>query len=258
MKIVARYSWIPVVLLVGLLTASGCKSTGGSGEVDSGADKAAASSLAAIRENYAPIPCFSSSFDIEMKQAGKFARRARGQLRVDNEQDRMRLVIRDRILGLSLSEMTLREGNVYLKNIGQNRQVIPRDRFQVAGLGNNSIVLPFSLFQELLYGRIPDEVYSNYDSVKNEPEGLVVRLTKPDAAYLYRFNDNRLAFMNYEPVGQTGQVDVALTGQVAATTFPKRIDIAMKEGAQIRETMKILFHRVDTRAQCTDARFPTR
>ena len=258
MKIIARHTWMLFPLLAGLITFSGCKSTGGGGTVDSGTDKAAASSLAAIRENYAPIPCFSSNFDIEMKQVGKFARRARGQLRVDNEQDRMRLVIKDRILGLSLSEMTLRDGNVYLKNIGQNHQVIPRDRFQVAGLGNNSIVLPFSLFQELLYGRIPDEVYNDYDSVKNEPEGLVVRLTKPDAAYMYRFNDNRLAHMNYDPVAGAGKVDVALDGQVAATTFPRRIDIAMKEGEQIRETMKIVFHRVDTRALCTDSRFPTR
>lgn len=215
----------------------------------------AASTLAAIRANYTPIPCFTSRFDITMRQTGRFAKRARGELRVDNQQDRMRLVIKDRILGLSLSEMTLLNGNVYLKNIGQDRQVIPRDQFRVAGLGNNTIVLPFSLFQDLLYGKIPDEVYTRYDSARTENGALVVKLSKPEANYSYRFLDNRLREMQYAPPGP-GLVDVALAGEVPATSFPKKIDIAMKNGEHVSETMNIVFHSVDTQAHCTDGRFP--
>ncbi len=245
-----------IVIISGLPLAFACTTIGG-GTTKTPAEGQAASTLAAIKETYTPIPCFTSDFDIEMRQTGSFNKRARGELRVDNQLDRMRLVIKDRLLGLSLSEMTLVDGIIYLKNIGQDRQVIPREEFQVSGLGNNAIVLPFSLFQDLLYGKIPGDVFTKYESATTENGALVVLLKKPEAAYNYRFVSNRLAEMKYEPVGQNGVVEVALNGQFQATSFPGAINIAMREGGRINETMNITFQRVDPRAQCTDARFPT-
>lgn len=216
--------------------------------------------LNAIRGTYKSIDCFNTSFRVSVEADGK-SQSANGTLRVDNKKQRMRFVFSDTIFGITLMRITINAGTVEVYNPhapdAKQRQTIPLERFAVSGLGQNSIVLPFRLFQDLLFARIPPDVFQPKARVEKKGiSQIAVTLESPAESYVYEFEANRLRGLRYLDKARGAVVDVALLGTYEDSSFPERIAMKMNPERTNAETMEIRFRGLDLKAACTDDHFP--
>jgi hypothetical protein len=175
-------------------------------------------------------------------------------------------------IGISLSQMTVIDETVYVKTI-QDSQVasIPLDRFEVRGLGQNSIRLPFTFFQELLYGKLPAELYEQGKWTQN-PDGTATAvlssrsggqqavaqandLNQFQAVYQFRA-DSRLASIDFERPGTSEKIRVITDGVYRQdASFPRKIEILSTRG-NYTEVLRVLFKSVSLDSSCADGFFP--
>ncbi|MCE9599531.1 MAG: hypothetical protein K8S54_16345 [Spirochaetia bacterium] len=211
--------------------------------------------LERIRETYRPAECFSAAFGVESKQAGQSAQSADGSLRVDNLNKRVRLYFVEPIFGITLSHVTIRDGFVYVGSPRDATVQIPLDRFVLSGLGNNTIRLPFRLFQDLMYGRIPEEVFSTQARYTAKENRLLVNYEDAISRIAYEFEGDRLRLVNYYHKSDRANARADLTGAFRNTPFPQTVELAgWIDGPP--EKMTARFSTVDMNAVCKDAQFP--
>ena len=216
--------------------------------------------LAAIQKTYRPIACFHTTFRVSITIQGK-TQQANGSLRLDNARQRMLFVFTDTFLGITLTRVTIRDGVAHVDNPhaqGAERKVsIPVDQFSVSGLGSNSIVLPFRLFQDMLYARIPPDVFSPGANVEKVAAGHIqVSLGSSEETYRYGFIENRLRELTYVKNGTGDEVRVSLDGNFEDSSFPQSIRIKMIPKRGRPEEMGIRFRGLNLDARCGDAYFP--
>ncbi len=212
--------------------------------------------LQKIHEMYTPADCFRAGFVVEAALTGQGAQQANGSVRVDNKQKRMRFIFTESYLGITLSQITITEQLVFLTNPRVTGQRIPLNQFEVAGLGNNSIRLPFRLFQDLIYARIPEEVFSNAANTALEKNTLNVSINASDEDYRYVFEDRRLRHLSYLRKSTADQIEVDLAGQYGSSVFPSTILMRTFRGGQPLDRLLITFNALSLEARCTDVHFP--
>lgn len=209
-----------------------------------------------IRKLYSPVSCFRAGFLIEGVLPGQGSQAANGSVRVDNTNRRMRFIFTDTILGITLSQVTISGGQVFITNPRENGATVPLERFEVRGLGNNSIRLPFRLFQDLVYARLPDEVLSNQAKVDGQEKIMNVQLETPSESSTYRFESRRLRHLTYLRKGAGDRVEVDLTGKYRDSIFPQSIVMqSFREAAQL-DRLVLTFNELNLEARCTDVYFP--
>jgi len=217
-----------------------------------------ASDLKSIRENYPGYDCFSANFNLAVAAPGR-NEKGRAVLRADRKHSRMLLTIRDAVFGIEVLRVVFIGDTVHIWNLRDGKSFrIPLDSFEVRGLGNNSIRLPFSLFQNFLFATLPDDLYSRGRVVSRDGGNLDVSIDGYRDTYTYHFESNRLRQLIYrDPSGQ--RVDVALSGNYGETAFPEtiRIEAGIEENERYlaSEKMDIRFRKIDATASCEDALF---
>ncbi|MBI3396426.1 MAG: DUF4292 domain-containing protein, partial [Spirochaetia bacterium] len=152
----------------------------------------ASARLALIKANYKSPVCSLTKVKLEVVPAAGTSQSAKGAIRADNAKNRMHMAFMDPYFGLTISELTVTPEKVYISGMREKNRSIPTDRFQVRGMGNNSIALPFTLFQDLLYGRIPETVYKAPAHINKETDVMTVDVKTPDEESRFEFKGDRL------------------------------------------------------------------
>lgn len=242
-----------LALILGLGTA-GCQSSGPAPDPQPDLSDDAGVELTEIRSLYAAPDCYLASFSIKGRAAGQAEQEARGVIRADNINQRLLLIFKDPFLGITLSRVVIKDGMVILSNPRTDLQRIPLDQFQMRGLGNNGIQLPFSVFSDLLFARLPDELFSANAIRELTGTDLNVRWEAPPEKFRYRFDARRLREISY----QRGVVDVQvkLSGTYGRTVFPARIDLQTLSPG--RDRMGIRFLSINPGATCRESQFSDR
>ncbi|MEQ9364903.1 MAG: hypothetical protein RIF32_11700 [Leptospirales bacterium] len=252
-RTVAVRGLFPGVATACLLLAPACETTGGTQPTPDLTDSATVE-LAEIRKLYAAPDCYVATFSIKGRAAGQAEQEARGVIRADNLNQRLLLIFKDPFLGITLSRVVIKDGVVVLSNPRNDLQRIPLERFQMQGLGNNGIQLPFSVFQDLLFARLPDELFSKQATRTLTGAQLDVNLNRSPEGFQYQFVERRLREIRYErtPV----DVQVKLEGTYGDTVFPARINLqALAPG---NDRMQIRFLSINPDATCRESQFSDR
>lgn len=243
------------------LALAGCRTDGEVREVEEQPEVLEMrAELQEIRTLYAAPDCYSAEFSITSRQPGQSAQTARGVIRADNQNERLLMVFRDPYIGLTLSRVVIREDTVYVTPSGENTQSIPLPYFRVQGMGYNDIALPFSVFQDLLYARLPDEIFARESELsQDEAERAIrVRFQRDGDDYLYTFRERRLDEIRYTMRERPFLVDVDLSGQYGDTAFPQRISMASAYQGRAPSTLAVTFLSINPAANCRESQFSPR
>ena len=220
-----------------------------------------AEKLKFLKKIYKPAACFNAGFRIKVTTPDGRTQKANGSLRVDNKNERMRFKFTVPYIGITLSKITIASDMVYVSNPHARKKKdrkfsLPLKYFQVRGLGQNSISLPFSLFQDLLFARLPEVIFLPDAIIKETPEMLAILIKKETEEYNYHFKKGRLRRLIYHQLEKNNKVDVSLKGTYKKTVFPKTMELIMNPGLKNAEKMHITFRSLNLKARCTDPYFP--
>ncbi len=248
-----------------LLTALHCKSTPVEPVVKPKGPDAAKQNreeqLKHIRAIYKPAACFRARYGIQFTDPKGKTQAANGDLRVDNQKQRMRFIFRATFLNITVGKITVKDDVAYINNpharrAKERRMRIPVNEFYVRGPGNTAIPLPFRLFQDLLFARLPDDLFSPEAKVVKNENQLDVAVNRDNEKYDYRFVDNRLRKLNYLNLRFRNRVQVSLDGQYRDSIFPQSITMLSQPPSGRPSVMRIRFRSLDLKARCTDPYFP--
>lgn len=242
------------VTIAAAVFASHCRSTGDGGDVE--LTDNAGTELRAVREIYAAPDCYLASFTVRGNVPGEGEREARGTIRADNVNQRMLLVFRDPFLGITLSRLVVKGGQVYLSNPRTDLYTVPLEQFELRGMGNNAISLPFSVFQDLLYARLPESLFTKQAKRSLEDSKLSVLVEEPqrNENYRYDFIERRLREIRYKR--NSTDVQVQLNGTYGDTVFPRTIEVDTL--APTRDRMSLRFTSINPNVSCNDGHFSER
>ncbi len=241
------------ILLLGF-TLFTCRTPGGSTGTDL-SGKGVKERLDRIREVYKPNACFRTDFSVEVVQHGERPMKAVSVVRADNTNKRMKFQVMDPFFGVTLSDALITQDTVIVKTFREKRREFPADQFEVRGLGSNSIALPFRLFQDLIYGRIPDEVYKMPARLDAATNTLTVDVKTGGEEYRYEFGGERLRRLFYRRADMPGEIEVTLEGTYRDTHFPQSIRMEAGEKNAPRDQFTITFTGLNLEAKCTDGYF---
>lgn len=229
-----------------------------SGEPDASPTDEMTAFRSLVRKNYEPARCFRTNFTVSLQAPGHGAQTAAGLLRADNEKHRMRMIFTEPNLGITLSWITVKDGTAHVSNPRkQGVQHVPLQGFELQSLGTNNIQLPFTLFQDILYGGLPHGIYDENVKWEKTATGYSARFTQGPDAFEYRFNsDGRVDHISYQK-GATGYTaNIAMNGVFYKTIFPQWFAIQTQAGGKPSETMRVAFQAVNMEAWCKDEYFP--
>lgn len=243
-----------VVAAFGIIGSFSCRTTDGGRKTDL-IGKGVKERLDRIREVYKPNACFRTDFSIEVVQKGERPMKAKSVVRADNTNKRMKFSVMDPFFGVTLSDALIAQETVVVKTFREKRREFPADRFEVRGLGSNSIALPFRLFQDLIYGRIPDEVYKMPARLDAATDTLTVEVKTGGEEYRYEFVGERLRRLYYRRSDMPGEIEVTLDGIYRDTHFPLNIKMEAGEKNTQRDQFTITFTGLNLEAKCTDDYF---
>lgn len=214
-----------------------------------------------ILEIYKPNSCYYTAFHISVNPGSNNSKNAAGSLRVDNVANRMKFIFTEPVLGVTLSRVTVSNNEVFIFNPhaeGKQKVVVPLNHFEVSGLGNNNIRLPFRIFRDLLFARLPDGLFSGKNKKEYFKNGeLSIRMEEGNESTSYLFKENKLSELKYFSSKTGTQVDAILKGSYNESVFPKTIEFEMKTN-QSKEKMNIVFKKLNLKASCRDDYFSTR
>ena len=214
-----------------------------------------------IQEIYRPNSCYYTAFHIGVNPGKKSSKKAAGSLRVDNIANRMKFIFTEPVLGVTLSRVTVSNDEVFIFNPhaeGKQKVVVPLNQFEVSGLGNNNIRLPFRIFRDLLFARLPEGLFSRKTKKEYLKKGeLSILMEDGNESISYLFNENRLSELKYNNTKTGIRVDAVLKGSYNKSIFPKTIEFEMTNNHS-KEKMNIVFKKLNLKASCIDDYFSTR
>ncbi|MCB1138654.1 MAG: hypothetical protein KDK23_07855 [Leptospiraceae bacterium] len=211
-----------------------------------------------ILENYQPGNCFLAGFNIALRNS-QGSQSAVGEVRSDPKNRRLHLEFRVPYIGITLSQLTILNGQAFVKNVQMDRmETIPVENLMVQGMGQNSIRLPFIFFQELLFAGLPANVVERGKWTES-PDGTVSASVKnPSLTVDYRFARGYLEQIIYENTETAETIRVDLTGLRSRNpAIPSRLTIVARKAGGPAESMIIDFGSVNPSASCEQYRFPT-
>ncbi|MBX7057560.1 MAG: hypothetical protein K1X75_05795 [Leptospirales bacterium] len=211
-----------------------------------------------IRQNYTPPPCLYATFRIKAQAPGQSAQSARGVLRADNQNHRMLLILRDPYIGITLSRIVVRDTEVFYSNPRSDLQTAPLEAFRVSGMGYNQVALPFSVFQDLLFARLPEEAFGPRRRVARDAEGVSIALQRNGDDFNYRFVAQRLSRINYIAGGGGVEVQAAMNGRYRDTAYPASIRLESGPRGLPPEVLEVSFDSINTAAECRESQFSPR
>jgi len=206
-----------------------------------------------IKKLYVSPTCYSANFVIETR--GKENNIANGSMRIDSVKQRMRFVFNERFLGITLSQVTIADEKVFITSPRENGALFLLSEFEVRGLGFNNIRMPFRLFQDLLYVRIPEEVFLPKTKRVYENGVLTASLSLPGEYGVYVFKNHRLRELHFSRMNGE-KIDTDLKGQFQKTLLPSSIEMKTVSSTGQSESLKITFVSYDPKARCVDDLFP--
>jgi hypothetical protein len=211
-----------------------------------------------VRKLYEPASCFRTNFAVTLTVPGQGSQTASGLLRADNVHQRMRMILTEPNLGITLSWITIQNGMAYVSNPRMaGVQRVPLEGFELQSLGTNNIQLPFTLFQDVLYGRLPASLYGENTKWEPTETGYSARFTQNGDAFEYRFSkDYRVERILYAKAGGNYNADIVLKGVFYNTILPQWFAIQTYSGGRPSETMRIVIQAADFKAWCKDEYFP--
>lgn len=211
-----------------------------------------------VKGLYEPARCFRTNFAVTLTVPGQGSQTASGLLRADNDNGRMRMILTEPNLGLTLSWITIKDNMAYVSNpryAGVHR--IPLQGFELQSLGTNNIRLPFSLFKDILYGGLPPKIYEEDATWEKTEDGVRARYTDNGDVFEYTFGENyRVKRILYNKAGGGYHADIVFTGVFANTIFPQWFAIQTYAGGRPSETMRVVFQAANFNAWCKDHYFP--
>ena len=211
-----------------------------------------------ILSNYNPSNCFVASFNISIQNA-EGSRSAVGEVRSDPANRRLHLEFRVPYIGIKLSQLTILEETAYVKNVQMDRmETIPVSMLQVQGMGQNSIQLPFSLFQELLYAGLPKNVSNVAKWSENQDGSVSARISDADSTIAYHFESGHLQQIQYNKQQTAESIRVDLKGlRSKEPSIPSRLSVEARKAGGAPEMLILDFTGVNARANCSLQQFPT-
>lgn len=212
----------------------------------------------AVRKKYEPARCFRTNFAVSLAVPGQGAQTAAGLLRADNDRHRMRMILTEPNLGITLSWITIKDGTAFVSNPRKaGIQRVPLQGFELQSMGTNNIQLPFSLFQDILYGGLPSGIYAEDVKWKKNEGGYSATFTQGGDLLEYRFNsDYRVERIAYKKGGADYRAEIAMNGIFYKTIFPEWFAIQTYASGRPSETMRVAFQAVNMEAWCKDEYFP--
>lgn len=211
-----------------------------------------------VKKLYKPAQCFRTNFAVTLTVPGQGVQTAAGLLRADNGNQRMRMILTEPNLGITLSWITIKNGTAYVSHPRMaGVQKVPLEGFELQSMGTNNIQLPFTLFQDILYGRLPAGLYGENTIWELTETGYSARFTQNGDAFEYRFNkDYRVERILFAKAGGDYNADIVLKGVFYNTILPQWFNIQTYAGGRPSETMRIVFQAADFKAWCKDEYFP--
>jgi hypothetical protein len=215
-----------------------------------------------ISKYYKSPDCFNLIFRTNINVPGYGIQSADGSVRADNKNQRIRIILTEGNLGITISWITIIKDMAYLSNPRQEGVLkMPLTKLQLGSLANNNIQLPFSLFQDILFGRLPEELLQSQQWTIENQQFIGKYLGEDGAQITFYFNpeekiriqkieykkpiDNYLAIANFE-------------GKFYDTKYPKVLSIKTYQSSKPLESMNIYFSRYIDKAWCKDEYFPTK
>ena len=173
----------------------------------------------------------------------------------------MHLKFKHSLFPITLGQITILQDTVFIsqpfsKDPKQRRMQIPLKRFYVRGLGQNSISLPFRLFQDLLFARMPQELFTRAADVKKTDLELQAIIKNKIEEYTYLFKNDRLSTLDYKNLRSGDKIHVSMSGKYKESVFPKKINLATNPGQKNSESMGISFRSLNLKATCSARHFP--
>jgi len=217
--------------------------------------------ITAIRDSYKPFPCFRTSMQIEFTGAGGKTEKGKASLHADYKNDRMYLVIKDPLFGIEVVRLLKNGETIKIWNLRTKKiERIPLSQFELRGLGNNTIRFPFNLFQNFIYGSLPDELFDKKSKIQRKEGVLFVKRKESGSEYEYEFQENRLRKLTYTNRAGNSRADVKLEGLFRETIFPETVGIVAGSVSEkdLTEKIQIKFSSVNQNAKCDDRYFQMR
>ena len=215
--------------------------------------------LEAIQSNYNPPACYFARFDIKATNASGQSEQAVGTIRADNQRQRMVMEFMVPYIRIPLSKIVIRDERVFINDkYNRKKFEVPLDQFAVGGMARNSIKLPFTRFQDVLYARLPEQVFKGR-AVERSLQGRVVQIGWKTSyeTYRYTFEARRLRQILYDLDYESNQqnVELKLSGAYGQTVFPRRMQIKAARPGGRPELMDLTFTYINAKVECLDSHF---
>ncbi len=245
-KYYLRYAFVFAIILI-----QACSTTQDVPETEPGLYS---NDIKMIQENYTPPDCMSATFSLRIESEGN-SRNASGSLYADTTNDSMRIKLSDPYFGIPVSTVIVSGDKVFIDNAGQVPRVLPLGNFEVSGLSNNRVILPFRLFQDLLFGRVPGELFKRGARRTKQDETLTITLTGPGEDYKYSFKSNRLTNLAYERHDTGDRIEGDLSGSLSGSIYPEVIELRGGTGENLKDKLILNFRRIRPESNCNVAMF---
>lgn len=212
-----------------------------------------------IQEYYQSPDCFFLSFKTEITVPNFGKQSAEGSVRADKIKNRMRIILIEPNLGITYSWITILQNTAYLSNPREPGVLkIPYVELKLGSFANNNIKIPFSLFQEVLFGRLPEDLLKS--QVWEFNEQFIGKYRNEEGDQITFFFDKKehkriekIEYMN----PKTNYIGIVhFLGKFYDTKYPKSINIQTFQNKDPLETMQIHFYRYIDKAWCKDEYFP--
>lgn len=212
-----------------------------------------------IQEYYKSPECFFLSFRTDVNIPGYGKESAEGSVRADNLKDRIRIVLIEPNLGITLSWITIIQNQAYMSNPRQEGVIqIPLSELELGSLVNNKIKIPFSLFKDILFGKLPgDLLISNLWEYNEYFKGKYIN-EQGDIITFYFDQKDKKRIQKIEYLNPRNQYIgiVNFQGKFYDTKYPKTLVIQTYQNKTPLESMTIYFYRYLDKAWCKDHYFP--
>ncbi|GIX40321.1 MAG: hypothetical protein KatS3mg129_0054 [Leptospiraceae bacterium] len=213
-----------------------------------------------ITEYYKPPDCFKLVFRTNINVPGYGVQSADGSVRADNKNNRIRIILVEANLGITLSWITIINNMAYLSNPRQEGVIkLPVEKLQLGSLANNNIQLPFSLFQDILFGRLPEELIQSEQWQYEKNQFIGQYLGEDGALIIFYFDPidkKRIQKIEYKKPIENYLAIANFEGKFYNTKYPKVLKIKTYQNAKPLESMNIYFHRYIDNAWCKNEYFP--
>lgn len=214
--------------------------------------------LRAIQKLYNKPDCYYARYTIQGINSDGTSHSANGIIRADNINNRMMMEFSVPFIGYKLSRIIIKNKKVYINDLYNNKkQNVALETFALGGLTKSQILLPFYIFQDILYARLPDKIYSTIARRSINGDTLQVQWKSGYEQYEYSFKARRLKSIKYLFAFEKDKqdIEISLFGQYQGSSFPSRINVISKNIDGKPDQLKLAFKYIQTKSSCNDSHF---